>query len=73
VRNRGRQAVLALMRSEGEALNLSLEDGKPVWRLLPSGRRVSPRTAQRIIHSTDSVSSEDALFPEMPAQTWRPR
>jgi hypothetical protein len=64
------QAVLAAMRAEGEALVLSFEVGRPVWRLLSSARRISPRTAQRIVNSVDVSASDDALFPGMPAQTY---
>ena len=73
--NRGstKQAVLHAMRVEGEALTLAFEDNKPVWRLLRSGRRISSRTAQRIVNRVDVQSSDDALFSGMPAQTYRAR
>jgi hypothetical protein len=68
-----KQIVLSAMREEGETLALSFEDNKPVWRLLRSGRRISSRTAQRIVNRVDVQSSDDALFSGMPAQTYRAR
>jgi hypothetical protein len=73
--NRGgtRQAVLSAMRNEGEVLTLAFEDGKPVWRLMCSGRRISPRTAQLIINSADVQPSDDALFSDACSQTYTAR
>ena len=73
--NRGgtKQAVLHAMRVDGEALTLAFEDGKPVWRLMCSGRRISPRTAQHIINSADVQPSDDALFPDACSQTYTAR
>ena len=68
-----KQIVLSAMREEGETLALSFEDNKPVWRLLRSGRRISSRTAQRIVNRVDVRASDDALFSGMPAQTYRAR
>ena len=68
-----KQIVLSAMREEGETLALSFEDNKPVWRLLRSGRRISSRTAQRIVNRVDVQSFDDALFSGMPAQTYRAR
>ena len=68
-----KQIVLSAMREEGETLALSFEDNKPVWRLLRSGRRISSRTAQRIVNRVDVQASDDALFSGMPAQTYRAR
>ena len=68
-----KQIVLSAMREEGETLALSFEDNKPVWRLLRSGRRISSRTAQRIVNRVDVQSADDALFSGMPAQTYRAR
>jgi hypothetical protein len=67
------QAVVDAMRRDGEMLSLSFERGEPVWRLSHSHRRVSSRTAQRIIARTDVRASGDALFAETPAQTYRVR
>jgi hypothetical protein len=64
-------SALAAMRG-GEMLTLAFEDGEPVWRL-GSGRRISSRTAQRVINCADVQSSADALFSGMPAQTYRAR
>jgi hypothetical protein len=61
------------MRLEGEILALAFEGGRPVWRLLNSGRRISAKTAQRIANRVDVQSSDDALFSGMPAQTYRAR
>jgi hypothetical protein len=65
-----RQAVLGAMRDEGEVLSLAFEDGKPTWRLLNSGRRISAKTARRIVSCVDVQPSDDALFPGMLAQTY---
>jgi hypothetical protein len=65
-------SALTAMRDRGEVLTLAFEDGKAVWRL-GSGCRISPRTAQRVIHCADVQSSADALFVGMPAQTYRAR
>jgi hypothetical protein len=62
------QTVLNAMRLEGEALVLAFENGEPVWRLFNSGRRISAKTAQRIVNRVDV---DDALFPEAPAFLWR--
>jgi hypothetical protein len=43
------------------------------WYEPGSGCRISPRTAQRVIHCADVQSSADALFSGMPAQTYRAR
>jgi hypothetical protein len=67
------QAVLSALRFEGEVLALGFEDGRPVWRLLNSGRRVSAKTAQRIANRADVQSTDDALFSGMPAQIRRAR
>jgi hypothetical protein len=58
------------MRDDGEALMLTYENGEAVWRLLHSGRRISPRAAKRIMAAADVRPSDAALFPEMPAQTY---
>jgi hypothetical protein len=70
-RDSTKQAVLHAMRVGGEALTLAFEDGKPVWRLMCSGRRISAKTAQRVANCADVQSSDDALFSGMPAQTYR--
>ena len=67
------QTVLSALRLEGETLTLAFEDGRPVWRLLSSGRRISPRTARHIINSVGVQSCGDTLFPDAPAQTYRAR
>ena len=59
-----KQAILAAMHDEGESLVLAIELGKPVWRLINSGHRISPRTARRVVNSIDDVwSSDDEPFP----------
>jgi phosphohistidine phosphatase SixA len=45
------------------------EDGE-VWRLLYSERRVTSKTARRIIQHLGIEPSSDALFPEASPQTW---
>jgi hypothetical protein len=58
------------MRKDGEVLTLTHENGESVWRLLHSGRRISLRTARRIVSAADVQSAGDALFSGMPAQTY---
>jgi hypothetical protein len=61
------------MRVGGEVLTLAFEAGEPVWRLMHSGRRISPRTAQHIINSADVQPSDDALFADACSQTYTAR
>jgi hypothetical protein len=65
-----KQAIIEDIRSGGEGLTLTFDgDGKEVWRLWVSKRRLSPRTARYIINNVGVHSSDDALFPDAPAQT----
>jgi hypothetical protein len=68
-----KQAILRAMRDDGEVLTLAFEDGKPVWRLVLLGRRISARTARHIINSVGVQPCGDALFPDAPAQTYTAR
>jgi hypothetical protein len=56
-----KQVILTAMHDEGESLVLALELGKPVWRLISSGHRISPRTARRVVNSIDDSSDECSL------------
>jgi hypothetical protein len=67
------QTLLSAMRDESEALTLSFEEGKPVWRLLNSGRRISAKTAQHIVNRIDVQPSGDTLFPGACSQTYTAR
>jgi len=58
------------MRKEGQALLCSFERSGPVW-WLTDGRAVSPEIAKLVIVDADVGPVGDALFQDMPAQTFR--
>ena len=57
---------------QGAALHLSYEAGRPVWRL-SSGALVAAATAAIIVTKDVVVAVDDALFRNLPGQTWRYR
>jgi hypothetical protein len=61
--------VLAAMQ-RGEALLLEYRSRGPVW-CLSGGRDVPDEVAQVVIKSANVVGVGDALFNDIPAQTWR--
>jgi hypothetical protein len=61
--------VLAAMQ-RGEALLLEYRWRGPVW-CLSGGRDVPDEMAQVVIKSASVVGVGDALFNDIPAQTWR--
>jgi hypothetical protein len=61
--------VLTAMR-RGESLHLQYENGRPLWSL-SGGRTVSAETAEVLICNASVVPVGDALFNDMPGQTWR--
>jgi hypothetical protein len=78
LRRRGKQlerlnvtvtATVAAMR-RGEALHLHFGRYGPVWRL--TGGRAVPTDVAQIVTKNPSVAGVgDALFNDIPAQTWR--
>lgn len=64
------EKIVAIMRKEGQALLCSFERSGPVW-WLADGRAVSPEIAKLVIVDADVGSVGDALFQDMPAQTFR--
>jgi hypothetical protein len=60
-RDNTRQAILSAMRNEGECLVLIYENGELVWRLLHSGRRVSPSAVRNIVQHADVRSAYDRI------------
>jgi hypothetical protein len=61
--------VVAAMRRDGLALHLSYEPSGAVWRL-SDGTCVSSEIAKTVILDPDVVSVGDALFQDMPVQTF---
>jgi hypothetical protein len=62
-------ATLAAM-CRGEALHLHFGRYGPVWRLT-SGRTVPAEVAQIVAKNPNVAGVGDALFNDIPAQTWR--
>lgn len=61
--------ALAVMR-RGAVLHLQYSAGRrPSWSL--GGRQISAAVASLIINSPLVVPADVALFPNLPAQTWR--
>ena len=54
----------------GEALHLQYENGCPRWSL-SGGRRVAADVAAIVIVNASVAPVGDALFSNMPGQTWR--
>jgi hypothetical protein len=61
--------VVAAMHNDGLALHCSHERSGVVWSL-SNGKSVSPKIANLVIINHDVVSVGDALFQDMPAQTF---
>ena len=61
--------ALAAMR-RGQFLQLQYQAGRPLWSL-SEGRSVSAEVAETLIKNASVVPADRALFPDMPAQTWR--
>lgn len=70
---RGGLRIVAMMRG-GSLLCAGVTpaggDGGKRWWLEPSGRRVGPATAQKLIETGVVVSQGDGLLPDAP-QSWR--
>jgi hypothetical protein len=62
-------SALGAMR-RGEFLHLQFHAGQSLW-LLSSGRSVSAHTAETLIKHASVVPVGDALFTDMPGQSWR--
>jgi hypothetical protein len=63
------RAIDALHHPDGRLLEMSTLDG-PTFFVLPTGGRVLPTVAAKIIKRPDIVAGADRLFPRM-RQTWR--
>jgi hypothetical protein len=61
--------VLAAMR-KGEPLHLQYENGRAIW-LLSGRRNVAAHVAALVIGNASVVPVGDALFADLPGQTWR--
>ena len=55
---------------EGQTLHLQHRDGRPLWSL-SDGRSVTADVAAILIRHALVVPADDALFPDLPGQTWR--
>jgi hypothetical protein len=62
-------ATLAAMK-QGQALHLHFGRHGPVWQLT-GGRSVPDEVAQIVTQNKTVVGVGDALFGDIPAQTWR--
>ncbi len=69
-RRRAAERVAVAMRG-GDTLHLHYEHGVARWRLSFGGPLVPADVAAIVIANPYVVSVGDALFPGMPAQTWR--
>jgi hypothetical protein len=63
------EAVMNAMRA-GAALHLQYDFGSPIWSLT-DGTRVDAAAAAIVITNPKIVSVGDALFADVPAQTYR--
>ena len=61
--------VLAAMRG-GQSLHLQYQAGKALWSL-SGGQSVSADLANILTSNTSVAPVDDALFSNMPGQTWR--
>jgi hypothetical protein len=62
-------SALAAMR-QGESLHLQYRAGSPLWSL-SGGRSVSANIAENLIEHAFVAPVDDALFADMPGQSWR--
>ena len=67
----GVDQILDAMR-RGEALHLQYKNNSPLWSL-SDGRPVTADVAALLIRHADVVPVADALFSDLPGQTWRYR
>jgi hypothetical protein len=69
-RSAGINTALAAMR-RGESLHLEYRGGgRPCWSL-SNGRTVSAEVASILINSASVVPAGDALFSDLPGQSWK--
>ena len=69
-RRRAADRVIANMRDQGQALDVSYEKSGDLW-WLSDGTRVPAETAKLVIVNPDIVSTGDALFGNVAGQTFR--
>ena len=62
-------AALAAMRG-GQCLHLQYQAGRPLWSL-SGGQNVSAEVAGILTKNASVVPVGDALFADVPSQTWR--
>jgi hypothetical protein len=64
------EQALTAMRGEGKTLHLQFSGGGPLWSL-SDGSSVTAEVAALLLNSVSIEPVGCALFPGMPAQTWR--
>jgi hypothetical protein len=69
-RNRRAAAVVLTKMQRGQSLNLSFEWGMRRW-LLSDGTSITDEVAKIVTADHRVLSVGDALFENMPGQTWR--
>jgi hypothetical protein len=64
------EQALAAMHDRGATLHLQFSSGSPLWSL-SDGSSVTAEVAALLLNSVGIEPVGCALFPGMPAQTWR--